>query len=329
MRYSGSVLGGHNELERYFLFLGVPLLYAIIMSSGVVGIGVDVLYSYHQAGEWNWGEWGMNEMLGWWISTLWFRFDGYDYYAGIFITSFVLSWGMVKLLSVMLPGKYEKWVVYFIIPALLFSHVMIFSSVNILRQGLATAFFFYAIFCVVAEKRSLVVPVSLLAFLSHNSTIIFVVPLLIFCYVKKEIYRRILLLLWLLVLFGISYSGVEIKSSIATATDYRPLYIALTVFYAYLFINRYGGLKYNLLNQSVRYDYRKMLLFMLLCVAPFFGQASVLQRLTMMIVIPVLFELFGMIPFEKKLRYAMVLLLSWFWAFYSLSSSSVKKMMLT
>lgn len=325
--YSTSLYAKYNEVERYILFLGVPLLYAIIMSSGVVGVGVDVLYSYHQAHGWNWGEWGGSEIVGWWISTLWFRFNGYDYYAGIFITSFALSWGMVKLMSVMLPAKYDKWVVYFIMPALLFSHVMIFSSVNILRQGLATAFFFYAIYCVVADKRSLVVPASLLAFLSHNSTIIFIVPLLISCHVKKEIYRRILLPLWLLVLFGISYSGVEIKSSIATATDYRPFYLVLTVFYAYLFISRYGGLKYDALNQSVRYDYRKILLFMLLCVAPFFGQDSVLQRLIMMIMIPVLFELFGMMPFEKKIRYAVALLLSWFWAFYSLGSSSVRNMM--
>lgn len=327
MRYSDGFSGTYNEVERYLLFLGVPLVYAIIMSSGVVGIGVDVLYSYHLAQGWNWREWGFSEIFGWWVSTLRFRLGGYNYYGGVFITSFVLSWGMVKLLSVMLPGKYDKWVIYVVVPALLFSHVMIFSSVNILRQGLATAFLFYIIYCVVAEKRSLVLPSALLAIFSHNSVIIFIVPLLIFFYVGNKRYGNALSMLWLFVLAGISYSGIEIKSSISTANDYRPFYLLLVIVYAYAFITRYSGQQYNVVSHDLRYAYRKTLLFMILSVAPFFGQDSVLQRLIMMIVIPVLFELFGMLPFEKKIRYAVVLVLSYLWAFYSLGSSSVRNMM--
>ncbi len=297
----------------------VSCAYAIFIQFGPLGYGIDVHESYQYADTWPLG----TEPIGWMISSFWVDFLGSRIFIGPALTSFLLCFGLFCFIIQILGHRFGIYFSMLIAFLLLFTHPVILSGTNVLRQGVATGFFFLFLYKFINRNIKQSIFFSLLSALSHNGIILILITFHIAIIpvshkLKKWLYFLLLVLVYLSVDFVLS-----LKTSIDSDTNYKIVAAILLLGYSLIFIlfpQRYFSSYFSSMENIVK----NILFYNLLLVVSMTNSPSTVQRLLMILFIPVILFMILGLPVRIFVKLFVLFVFSSLWVFVTLTSSTLQ-----
>jgi hypothetical protein len=310
-----------KKIKQKKAYIGILLgiIYAVLILVGPIGYGIDVHESYIYADSWGWG----GEPVGWFISSRWLSILGLRIYIGAFLTALILSYGLYALVNKLLAERYSNLFILAISFLLFFTHPIIFGSTNVLRQGVSQGFYYLMILYFINKKSFQFILYFILAFLSHNSIIIMSLPFIVEFYNIGEKIKKIFYMVYILCVMIFVGEIAKLKSVIDTNTNYFPyltFLFAIVNIVAFMIFRNYKLKNFNKYELSVY----NLLIYNLFLVLIFYGSQSIIQRLSNIIIIPLLLFLFINIPLKKYIKLFILILFIILWVIITLNSEALK-----
>ncbi len=302
----------------YIISLFVAFIYSLFVQFGPLGFGIDVHDSYQYSETWPLG----TEPIGWLIASFQFDFFGSKYFIGSALTSFLIAFGLFCFIFEILGNRFRTSYIVLIGTLLLFTHPVIFSSTNVLRQGIATGFFYLFLFYFYRENYKLSFFFSILSILSHNAIIILLMAFYIAMFSKSNALRNFLYFLYLFFVFILSKYILSFKSSIYSETNYTILIYIILSTYAMIFglISRnYVKIKFTITENIL-----KIIFFVnLLVISTLINSPSAVQRLLLILFIPMVLFMILALPLKKGGKSLTLFAVIAIWVFITISSSAL------
>ena len=292
------------------------IIYALVLNSGYLGFGIDVVVSYDQDNDWWSSE--LNELLGWFISTFHVVWNERSIYIGVFLVSILLSHSIFLLSKKIILPIYGPTYAFTIAGLLHLSYPILLGSLNVLRQGLAMGFFYIGICCLLDQKKNKALFFMMLSIWSHNSLALFSIITLGMYFFNPLI--NFVLIAGLT--FFMIYFGSEIKSTINTLSNQMPAILSMLI--AYIVVNiRFFFSFFKLKNKraSKFKEISKAFFWMVAPILVTIDRPSVISRLFMIWLIPVIFLTPAIFGNQKKIVMPILVLFCFVLALISLNSS--------
>ncbi len=308
-----------EKVTRKFLICcySLPLLFSLFVFCGPLGYGIDVHASYQKAESW----FNYMEPLGWVLARQSITIGPQKYFIGGTITAFILSSGLLFLSLTILTPRLGYLFTLSTYCLLLFTHPIILSSTNVLRQGIGMGFLYFALGCFVKRRVLLGVICLICAILSHKSIVLLSPILLIYYLFPKSIVRSILICIaWLSVVSLIQFHEYKIYP---TGINYFPIAIILFVTAFFCFNILFERYRHHVLYVQERYLLNYIVLNTLSII--FMAKYPILmQRLLMILMIPMYFYIFIVIPIDKTSKKILMFLITIAWVIVTLLSPALR-----
>ena len=200
--------------NKLIAILSASFIYAIFIQIGYLGYGIDVHESYLYSEAWPFN----TEPIGWFISSLYIEIFDSRYFVGASLTSLILALGLFFFLWSTLEKRNNKFFIITIGSILLFTHPIILSGTNILRQGVGLGFFLFFLSSYLKEKNRQALLFSILSVLSHNSFLIILIPYYIMILKLPNLLKLFIIISFATIVFIAIEIIVPFKSSIEKTT---------------------------------------------------------------------------------------------------------------
>lgn len=297
----------------------ISLLYSLFIYFGPLGYGNDVHATY----QWTSGIYhNYTEPIGWFISS--YRIDGVygeSYFLGSAVTSFLLTYSLGRLLIGVFNNRFDKFFLYLSIPILFFSHPILFSGTNILRQGVALSFYFLYLERKLKGQNGSHIYIFL-SVLSHNSAMLLFLPIYVKALADKINFSLLNIIPIVLLMFVKQYI-LLIKSNMPTGLDYK--YIIFVFSCASLFLFRFHNNVYRKQYfTSIELNYQHSLVYLFLYLLVLYDLQSVSQRMLIYIIIPFCLYLITSLKITKFLKSLTLIILAAIWGAITIASSQIQ-----
>jgi hypothetical protein len=230
----------------------VSIIYALLVLFGAYGFGTDYYAAYRFESHIN---------LGWSIATIHIG----DLALGMAFISFLVSYsfGNILILDSRIHGYAFPKFSYLL---LLHSWPLIMFSLNVARQGLLTALFYFSIYLYMLNYRKLSLLIMFLLFQIHKVVVV-LLPVFLLSIISirfksvalnsmRYIYVLLLLLLFIFSIIGyqnIAYLPSHSENSRVINGDFSSLFFILNVSYILLYIKNIKALSKNMIESIIFY----------------------------------------------------------------------------
>jgi len=258
-----------NSLLLIFL---VSFGYALIINSGYFGYGIDYYNSYNLGPQKSSNLW---DTIGWKISTL----EIFENKIGIFVTAFILSVSSGLLIRTYFKNLFLYSITLFLTIYILaiFSWPIIVSTSNAMRQGLAMCFIFISLISFFNNNKILGLIFIIIATFTHKSGIFFAIntfytywSISFYKYICKKKKIRdsnsffaisgfcyfiliIMIIYWLQSIPELRLSAIITESNISIASDFRILFLFISLIFIIFFISKLNLFLNNYINCFIFY----------------------------------------------------------------------------
>jgi hypothetical protein len=314
----------NNNLRIYIISLAVAFAYALFILFGPLGYGIDVHESYIHSENWISENWiSSPEQIGWYIASLNVNIFELDYFIGASITSFILAFGLFLFLFASLSSQFNIFSVTIIGLLLLFSHPIIFSSTNVLRQGAATGFFYIFLYFFIKGYKFRAITISIFSIFSHNAIALIYINFYIYYLPIPSFFKTFAHIIFTLIIFIYAENFISLKSSIDTSLDYILVIFCILIMYIFLlkvFFNKYK----KKFTYEIDKNFINLFLYNLILLVALIESPSAVQRLLMIILIPIFVIMINVLPIRKNYKLFTYIFLSMMWALLTLNSSALE-----
>ena len=160
----------YNSSSIIIFFFAI--IFSVLVGSGLYGYGIDYYGAYSKGFEWSRSKAINFDYIGYKIATLII----FDYYIGVYITTFILALSAGYFIKAHLEFKQSYSIVFFLFILVICVHTwpIIMSTSNAMRQGLVMSFIFLSLSFSFNKKYYWMIFFSILALIMHKTGPLFV-----------------------------------------------------------------------------------------------------------------------------------------------------------